>query len=383
MYYWSIVVTIYSHYRGEEEIKGGIEGGIFFSFIYKTKMISRLFSRSVSSSSVGRKVAVLGAAGGIGQPLSLLLKTSSSPSISHLALYDIANMGMSADLGHISTATRVTGHDGNGLAEALKGAEIVLIPAGVPRKPGMTRDDLFATNATIVRNLTAACAQYCPSAHILVISNPVNSTVPIAVETMKAAGISAPSVFGVTTLDLVRAKTFIGQMWGVDPQLVSLPVIGGHSGPTIVPLLSQVKVRGEEGNQRAAFTSEQVDELVKRIQYGGDEVVQAKAGSGSATLSMAYAAQVFFDDLCKALDSKGSVSQTAFVHRGTSTSLPTEYFATEIKLGPKGLELICAPPQPQTQPEKDLMSAAVNVLQKDISKGLEFAKNFELKQQTK
>lgn len=78
------------------------------------------------------------------------------------------------------------------LDDCLKGSEIVVIPAGVPRKPGMTRDDLFNTNATIVKNLTAACAKNCPNAHILVISNPVNSTVPIAVEVMKGLGVSKP-----------------------------------------------------------------------------------------------------------------------------------------------------------------------------------------------
>lgn len=348
-----------------------------------SKTLSRLFSSS-NSRNTTRKVAVLGAAGGIGQPLSLLLKTSSSPSIGHLALYDIANMGMAADLGHISTATKVSGHSGDAeLADALKGAEIVLIPAGVPRKPGMTRDDLFSTNATIVRNLAAACAKHCPSAHILVISNPVNSTVPIAVETMKAAGVAKPSVFGVTTLDLVRAKTFIGQIWNVDPLNVSIPVIGGHSGPTIVPLLSQIKVKGDK-TARAAFTPEQVDQLVKRIQYGGDEVVQAKAGSGSATLSMAYAAQVFFDDLCRALDTKSAVQQIAFVKgEPGSSALPTEYFATEIELGAKGLEKILPVPEAKNEKEKELLAAAVEGLHKDISKGLEFAKNFELKQQTK
>lgn len=297
-------------------------------------------------------------------------------------------MGMSADLGHISTATRVSGHSGNGeLAEALKGAEIVLIPAGVPRKPGMTRDDLFATNATIVRNLTAACAEHCPSAHILVISNPVNSTVPIAVETMKAAGVASPSVFGVTSLDLVRAKTFIGELLKADPQKVHVPVIGGHSGPTIVPLLSQISIKGSE-SKSFALSEDQIDSLVKRIQYGGDEVVQAKAGAGSATLSMAYAAQFFFDDLCRAIDGKAaSVKQVAFVSKDAipslSAPLPAEYFATEIELGPKGLQKILPPPQPQTQKEKALLAEAIEGLKKDIAKGLEFAKNFELKQQTK
>jgi|ERR1712127_510101 len=77
----------------------------------------------------------------------------------------------------------------DGLAEALSGSDIVIIPAGVPRKPGMTRDDLFNTNASIVQNLVQGCADFCPDALIAVISNPVNSTVPIAAEVLKKAGV--------------------------------------------------------------------------------------------------------------------------------------------------------------------------------------------------
>jgi malate dehydrogenase len=101
----------------------------------------------------------LGAAGGIGQPMSLLLKAN--PLISHLSLFDIVNTpGVAADLSHINSKAEVSGHKGNDeLAAALKGCDVVVIPAGVPRKPGMTRDDLFNTNATIVKNLAAAVAQ--------------------------------------------------------------------------------------------------------------------------------------------------------------------------------------------------------------------------------
>lgn len=106
-----------------------------------------------------RKVAILGAAGGIGQPLSLLMKLEPA-SVSHLALYDIANMGMYADIGHISTSVHVSGHQGEAeLQKCLEGASVVMIPAGVPRKPGMTRDDLFNINASIVKNLVTACAK--------------------------------------------------------------------------------------------------------------------------------------------------------------------------------------------------------------------------------
>src|SRR5688572_17487356 len=104
------------------------------------------------------KVVVLGASGGIGQPLSLLLKQSKV--ITQLALYDIAHTpGVAADLSHMNTKAKVTGHIGEEqLADALKGADVVVIPAGVPRKPGMSRDDLFNTNASIVRDLVDASA---------------------------------------------------------------------------------------------------------------------------------------------------------------------------------------------------------------------------------
>lgn len=107
----------------------------------------------------------------------------------------------------------------------------------------MTRDDLFKINAGIVKTLVEGIAQHCPKAFILVISNPVNSTVPIAAEVMKKAGVFDPKrLFGVTTLDVVRAETFVQEITGEkDPSKTTIPVVGGHSGETIVPLFSQAK----------------------------------------------------------------------------------------------------------------------------------------------
>lgn len=88
--------------------------------------------------------------------------------------------------------------------------DLVIIPAGVPRKPGMTRDDLFNINAGIVRTLCEGITRCCPNAIVNVISNPVNSTVPIAAEVFKKAGTYNPRrLLGVTTLDVVRANTFV------------------------------------------------------------------------------------------------------------------------------------------------------------------------------
>lgn len=138
------------------------------------------------------------------------------------------------------------------------------------------------TNASIVKTLAEACAEHCPKAHILIISNPVNSTVPIFAEVYKQKGVfDEKRIFGVTTLDVVRASRFLGEIKNTDPKDVKVTVVGGHSGVTIIPLLSQVShgkdVQGQE-----------YKDLVKRIQFGGDEVVQAKAGTGSATLSMGF-----------------------------------------------------------------------------------------------
>jgi len=111
-------------------------------------------------------------------------------------------IGVASDVGHVNTKAKVTGHTTSDLKAALEGASVVVIPAGVPRKPGMDRDALFNTNASIVADLVGACAKYCPTAHLLVISNPVNSTVPIAAGILKKAGVYDPKrLFGVTTLD--------------------------------------------------------------------------------------------------------------------------------------------------------------------------------------
>lgn len=127
--------------------------------------------------------------------------------------------------------------------KALKDADVVIIPAGVPRKPGMTRDDLFKVNAGIVRDIIRACAKNCPNACIGIITNPVNSTVPVAAEVLKKHNNYNPKkLFGISTLDVVRAQTFIGELKNVDPSKVQVDVIGGHSAETMLPVLSQVRI---------------------------------------------------------------------------------------------------------------------------------------------
>mgnify|MGYP003344616733 CR=1 FL=1 len=275
------------------------------------------------------KVAVAGASGGIGQPLSLLLKQSDL--ITELSLYDVVHTpGVAADLSHIETASKVKGFVGaESIKDAFKSCDLVVIPAGVPRKPGMTRDDLFNTNASIVQAIAQACAEACPKAMIAIISNPVNSTVPIATEVFKKAGVYDPKrIFGVTTLDVVRANTFIAEAKGLNPANVAVPVIGGHAGATIIPLISQT-------TPKVSFGEKELQALTVRIQDAGTEVVKAKQGAGSATLSMAYAAARFSCALLRAMKGEPNVIECAYV-KSDVTEAP--YFATPLLLGKNGVE---------------------------------------------
>mmetsp|Transcript_9989 Transcript_9989/g.31737 ORF Transcript_9989/g.31737 Transcript_9989/m.31737 type:complete len:343 (-) Transcript_9989:125-1153(-) len=279
----------------------------------------------------GFKCSVLGAAGGIGQPLSLLLKIN--PRVTELTCFDVAPItpGVAADLSHISSNAKCTGFTGDELKKALDGCEVVVIPAGVPRKPGMTRDDLFNINAGIVRNLVAGCAEACPKACILVISNPVNSTVPIAAEVLKKHGVYDPRrLMGVTTLDVCRARTFVAEAKGNDVLKVKVPVVGGHAGTTIVPLLSQAE-------PQVSFTPEERDALTHRIMFGGDEVVKAKAGGGSATLSMAFTGAEFADRVMAGLAGEKGITECTFVQ---STITEASFFASPVTLGKEGVHTI-------------------------------------------
>ncbi|WP_174849110.1 malate dehydrogenase [Yersinia artesiana] len=310
------------------------------------------------------KVAVLGAAGGIGQALALLLKTQ-LPSGSELSLYDIAPVtpGVAVDLSHIPTAVKIKGFSGEDATPALQEADIVLISAGVARKPGMDRSDLFNVNAGIVRNLVEQIARTCPKALIGIITNPVNTTVAIAAEVLKKAGVyDKNKLFGITTLDTIRSNTFVAELKGKQPQDIEVPVIGGHSGVTILPLLSQIP--------GISFTEQEVIDLTKRIQNAGTEVVEAKAGGGSATLSMGQAAARFGLSLVRALQGESNVVECSYVEGDGKYA---RFFAQPILLGKDGVaerkdigKLSAF--------EQQALESMLDVLHKDIELGEQFVK---------
>lgn len=310
------------------------------------------------------KVAVLGAAGGIGQALALLLKTQ-LPAGSDLSLYDIAPVtpGVAVDLSHIPTAVNIKGFCGEDATPALKGADVVLISAGVARKPGMDRSDLFNVNAGIVRNLIEQVASTCPKALIGIITNPVNTTVAIAAEVLKKAGVyDKNKLFGVTTLDIIRSNTFVAELKGKNPAELNIPVVGGHSGVTILPLLSQIP--------GVSFSEQEVADLTKRIQNAGTEVVEAKAGGGSATLSMGQAAAKFGLSLVRALNGESNVVECAYVE---GDGAHARFFSQPLLLGKNGI-FERKPIGTLSAFEQKSLDGMLDTLKKDITLGEEFVK---------
>lgn len=193
----------------------------------------------------------------------------------------------------------------------------------------------------------------------------VNSTVPITAEVFKSKGVYNPKrLFGVTTLDVVRASRFISQVKGTDPANENVTVVGGHSGATIVPLLSQTGSNLE---------GEALDQYVNRVQFGGDEVVKAKDGAGSATLSMAMAGARFAESLLKAAQGQKNVIEPTFVDSPLYKDQGCDFFASNVELGPNGVERI-HPVGQITEYEQKLLDTCLVDLSKNIKKGVEWVK---------
>ena len=303
------------------------------------------------------KISLLGAAGGIGQPLALLLKTWLSGG-TEIALYDPApsTPGVAADLRHIPTAVTVTGWTGDDLPKALAGADVVMVCAGLARKPGMTRADLLGKNAEIIAGLMRAVAKNCPDAMILVCTNPVNTIVPLAARILTAEGCYNPrKLLGASMLDTVRAESFILEKAGAAPDSYRVPIICGHSDTTIVPLLSRLEPLADK--------PELCIELCDRIRTAGTEVVKAKAGAGSATLSMAFATCRTLLSMVWGLCGSGDAIVNALVDH---ERYGVRFFAQPVRLGKRGIEEYLPLPGMDAY-EKKLLDEAIPIMAEDVA----------------
>eukprot|EP00929_Paragymnodinium_shiwhaense_P100402 TRINITY_DN626_c0_g1_i1.p2 TRINITY_DN626_c0_g1~~TRINITY_DN626_c0_g1_i1.p2 ORF type:complete len:416 (+),score=174.89 TRINITY_DN626_c0_g1_i1:82-1329(+) len=323
------------------------------------------------------KVCVCGGAGGIGQPLSMFM--AMDPNVKEVAIFDLSvaavpPAGVAADLGHLDRKVAVKGYvmevgkqPIEHTEEALTGCSLVLIPAGMPRKPGQTRDDLFKINADIAKGLVEACGKYCPDAIVCLIVNPVNSIVPAMAELYKKKGLDPLKILGVTTLDCVRASKFVADITGKNPRNINIPVVGGHAGKTILPLFSQDKTS-------KTIEKEKIADLDVKVQDAGTEVVSAKAGKGSATLSMGYAGARFGSSVLAGLAGRRRV-ECCYLESSVMEGL--KYFTSKVAFGPKGVQKIF-PVGELNEHETTRMEEVKTALSAEIESGLKYAEANEL-----
>ena len=235
------------------------------------------------------KIALIGA-GQVGGTIALLAGLKELGDIVVCDVVEGMPQGKALDIAQGST---IEGYDavvtGSNDYAAIKGADIVIVTAGIARRPGMSRDDLIGTNAKIVATVGAAIKQYCPQAFVITITNPLDVMVWVMRE---ACGLPAHRVVGMAgVLDSARFRYFLAEELKVSVEDVSAFVLGGH-GDTMVPLVRYSTVAGiplPDLVKMGWTTQERLDKIVQRTRDGGAEIV-ALLKTGSAFYAPASSA---------------------------------------------------------------------------------------------
>jgi malate dehydrogenase len=229
--------------------------------------------------STRKKIALIGS-GNIGGELAALCARKE---LGDIVLFDIPQKadfakGKALDLEQNGS---VLGYDasimGTSSWEDCKGADVVIITAGIPRKPGQSRDDLVATNLPIIRNVADGAKEHCPDAFVIVISNPLDAMV---YEFKRRTGFPRERVVGMAgVLDSARFSLFLAREAKVSIKDVRAMVLGGH-GDDMVPVLSATTINGVAATELIA--KDKLDAIVARTRKGGGEIVQLMGTSAFA-----------------------------------------------------------------------------------------------------
>jgi malate dehydrogenase len=213
---------------------------------------------------------------------------------------------------------------------ATANSDIVVITAGLPRKPGMSRDDLLAANAEIVRNATQESIKYSPDAIFVVLTNPLDS---MAYLTMKVAKVPSHRVVGQAgILDSARMRAFVAMDLGVSVENVHCYVLGGH-GDEMVPLTQHSNVAGVPLNK--VLAPDRLSSIVDRTRKGGGEIVSLlKTGSAF------YAPSIAVTQMVEAILKDKHLIVPASAYLNGEYGLRDIFFGVPVQLGRKGVEKI-------------------------------------------
>lgn len=214
--------------------------------------------------------------------------------------------------------------------DATEGSDIVVITAGIPRKPGMSRDDLLTTNAKIVREATEKSLQYSPEAILVMLTNPLDVMSYLA---MKVAGLSRGRIVGQAgILDSARMRAFVAMETGVSVENIHCYVLGGH-GDDMVPLTRHSNIAGVALNQY--LPADKLDAIVQRTRKGGGEIVSLLK-TGSAYYAPSIAITQMVDAILK--DKHLVVPASAYMQG--EYGLNDIFFGAPVQLGRSGVERV-------------------------------------------
>jgi malate dehydrogenase len=269
-----------------------------------------------------------------------------------VVLIDIAEglpQGKALDLAEAAPIEKHDAHiTGSNMYEASKDSDIVIITAGIPRKPGMSRDDLLTTNAGIMKSVTKQVAKFSPDAVLIIVSNPLDAMCHVAFD---ASGFPKNRVIGMAgVLDSARFRSFIAMELNVSVESTHAFVLGGH-GDTMVPLPRYSNVAGIPITE--LLTKEKIDALVKRTRNGGAEIVSLLK-TGSAFYAPASAAVEMAEAILK--DSKKILPCAAYLQG--EYGINNLFIGVPVKLGAKGIEDILEITLTETESDDLKKSAA-------------------------
>ncbi len=281
------------------------------------------------------KIALVGA-GQIGGTLALLAGLKNLGDVVLIDIVDGVPQGKALDL---AQAGPVEDFDaalsGSSDFSAMKGADVVIVTAGVPRKPGMSRDDLIGINAKVIANVAENIKNHCPNAFVIVVTNPLDVMVWVMRE---LSGLPHAKVVGMAgVLDSARFRTFLAREFGVSVEDVTAFVLGGH-GDTMVPLIRYSTVAGIPVPDLISMgwtTKEKIDAIVQRTRDGGAEIVNLLK-TGSAFYAPAASAITMAESYLR--DKKRVLPCAAWLTG--PYGLKDIYVGVPVVIGAKGVEKI-------------------------------------------
>lgn len=244
----------------------------------------------------------------------------------------------------------------------IRGSDAVIITAGIPRKPGMSRDDLISTNAKIITSVAENVGKYAPEAFVVIITNPLDIMVQHFKNISKMSHKKVVGMAGV--LDTARFMTFLSEALSVSKKDIKTFVLGGH-GDTMVPLLDYTTVGGiplKQFVEKSVISQQKLDEIIQKTRNGGAEIV-ALLGSGSAFYAPAHSAIIMVESF---LFDKKQVLPCAAYLQG-EYGVKDLYIGVPVIIGKNGVEKVVEVDlSPESRKMLDSSIEAVKTLMKSL-----------------